>query len=384
MQAAPTPPDLLVHQANPGGRYSQSRRTDATATVGSGTKITHATEFSGDTLWIGNDLTLLLTVRWGVRNVAGNTVGLGPYAPVTVAIDLPRAVTYLAPAQAVAQLAAWFQGMPGIPAPTLNPLDVPLPDRYARTRQLGKATVMSVTQLDDTTNRRERRDRMRHELTTLVENEAPGVTRPGHASHLPGVATEVARITEPAALRGLPGRGPGGKARFYFLHVAYGGARLVEVSLTAEPMLQTPALRGLRGRRAGAGTGLEHVDTHTPQSRATTTGTTTTRQGTVNPVSRYPRPGATGWTDRAGPSWRRPRPGPVRPAPKWRRRTASGPGRAASPTSPSTTASPPPSAPRPCGSGPPTSPAPSSRPACSTCPAWKETWRSRSARGSAA
>ncbi|WP_306340862.1 lonely Cys domain-containing protein, partial [Streptomyces sp. AS13] len=302
LQAAPTPPDLLVHQANPGGRYSQSRRTDATATVGSGTKITHATEFSGDTLWIGNDLTLLLTVRWGVRNVAGNTVGLGPYAPVTVAIDLPRAVTYLAPAQAVAQLAAWFQGMPGIPAPTLNPLDVPLPDRYARTRQLGKATVMSVTQLDDTTNRRERRDRMRHELTTLVENEAPGVTRPGHASHLPGVATEVARITEPAALRGLPGRGPGGKARFYFLHVAYGGARLVEVSLTAEPMLQTPALRGLRGRRAGAGTGLEHVDTHTPQSRATTTGTTTTRQGTVNPVSRYPRPGATGWTDRAGPS----------------------------------------------------------------------------------
>ncbi|MDX2922684.1 hypothetical protein [Streptomyces sp. NE06-03C] len=302
LQAAPTPPELLVHQANPGGRYSQSRRTDGTATVGSGTKITHATEHSGDTLWIGNDLTLLLTVRRGVRNIAGNTVGLGPYAPVTVAIDLPRAVTYLAPAQAVAQLAAWFQGMPGIPALTLNPLDVPLPDRYARTRQLGKATVLTVTQLDDTTNRRERRDRMRQELSGLVESEAPGALRPGHASYLPGVATEIARVTEPAALRALPGRGPDGKVRFHFLHVAYGGARLVEVTLTAEPVLQTPALRGLRGRRAVEGTGLEHVDTHTPQSRVTTSGTTTTRQGTVNPVSRYPRPGATGWTDRAGPS----------------------------------------------------------------------------------
>ncbi|MFE2397658.1 lonely Cys domain-containing protein, partial [Streptomyces sp. NPDC059425] len=302
LQSAPTPPDLLVHQANPGGRYSQSRRTDATGTVGSATKITHATEFSGDTLWIGNDLTLLMTVRWGVRNIAGNTVGLGAYAPVTVAVDLPRAVTYLAPAQAVAQLAAWFAGMPGVPALTPNPLDVPLPDRYARTRQLGKAIVMSVTQLDGTAQRRERRDRMRRELTALVENEAPGVVRPGHASYLPGVATEIARVTEPAALRALPGRGPGGQVRFHFLHVAYGGARLVEVALTAEPVLQTPALRGLRGRRADAGTGLEQVDTHTPQSRATTSGTTTTRQGTANLVSRYPRPGATGWTDREGPS----------------------------------------------------------------------------------
>ncbi|HBF80752.1 MAG TPA: hypothetical protein DD420_12745, partial [Streptomyces sp.] len=302
LQAAPTPPDLLIHQANPGGRYSQSRRSDDISTVNSVTKATHATEHSGGKLWIGSDLTLLVTVKWGVRNVAGNTVGLGAYAPVTVAVDLPRAVTYLAPAQSLARLAAWFQGMPGVPVLTQHQPTVPLPGRFVRTRQLGKASVLTVTQLDDTTNRRERRDRMHQELTTLVENEAPGVTRPAHASYASGVATEITRTTEPAALRALPRRGPGGHVRFHFVHVAYGGARLVEVTLSAEPMMQTPALRGVRGRPADEGTAMEQVDTHIPQGRVTSSGVTTTRQGTANVISRYPRTDDGGHTDREGPS----------------------------------------------------------------------------------
>ncbi|MDW6059168.1 hypothetical protein SAZ11_15470 [Streptomyces sp. FXJ1.4098] len=302
LQTAPTVPDRLVHQFNPSGRYTHSRRTDDTGALSSGTKITSIPSEKGDQLWIGNDLTLVVTVKWGMRNVAGNTVGLGSYAPVTVAIDLPRAVTYLAPAQALARLAAWFQGIPGIPSLTPPGPGVPLPDRFARTRQLGAAVVLSVTQLDDTTNRRERRDRLGRELTALVENEAPGVTRPGHASYLSGVETEIARHTEPSALRALPGRGPAGYVRFHFLHVAYGAARLVEVTLRAEPYLQTPALRGVRGRPAGEGSGLEQTDSHTPENKAKSSTVTTTRQTAVNPVSRYPRPGYTGRTDREGPS----------------------------------------------------------------------------------
>ena len=302
VQAAPTPPDRLVHQANPSVRYGQSRRADDTSLVSSTTKVTHAAEEMGDKLWIGNDLTLLMTVKWGVRNVAGNAVGLGSFAPVTVAIDLPRGVTYLAPAQSVARLAAWFQGMGGIPDLTLPRPSVPLPARFARSRQLGKANVLSVIQLDGTTNRRERRDRLGRELTALVENEAPGSLQPGHASYLSGVEAEIARLTGPGGLRALPGRGPGGFASFHFLHVAYGGARLVEVTLRAEPMMQTPALRGVLGRPAAEGSGLEQVDAHIAQAMSTSSAVTKTRQLTANPISRYPRPGSVGRTDREGPS----------------------------------------------------------------------------------
>ncbi|MGN5635732.1 lonely Cys domain-containing protein, partial [Streptomyces sp. AC154] len=302
VQAPPPPPARLVHQANPIGRYGHSRRTDDTSTVGSTTKVTHALEETGDKLWIVNDVTLLVTVKWGVRNVAGNAVGLGSFAPVTVAIDLARGVTYVAPAQSVARAAQWFQGMAGIPALTPPLPGVPLPARFVRSRQLGKAGVLSVTQLDDTTNRRERRDRLGRELTVLVENEAPGSLQPGHASYLPGVESEIARRTGPAGLRVLPGRGPGGHTRLHFIHSAFGGVRLVELTLRAEPILQTPALRVVRGRPAGEGGGLEQVDTHIPQSRATASGVTKTRQLTVNVISRYPRPGTTGRTDREGPA----------------------------------------------------------------------------------
>ncbi|MFE1458919.1 hypothetical protein ACFW7K_29640, partial [Streptomyces sp. NPDC058735] len=302
LQSPPAPPGVLVRQANPAGRYSQSRRTDDISTVNSVAKATHTTHHTGSKLWIGSDLTLLLTVRWGVRNVAGNAVGLGTYTPVTVAVYLPRAVTYLASAQSVARMAAWLGGMQGLPGLTQPQPGVPLPGRFVRTRQLGKATVLAVTQLDDTTNRRERRDRLRQELIALVESEAPGVTRPGHASYVSGVATEIARTTEPAALRALPRRGPAGHVRFHFVHVAYGGARLVEVTLSAEPIMQTPALRGVHGRPADEGTGLELGDTLIAQGRATSSGVTTTRQAMVSVVSRYPRNGGVGLPDRSGPS----------------------------------------------------------------------------------
>ncbi|MGO4423499.1 hypothetical protein AB4Z54_33645, partial [Streptomyces sp. MCAF7] len=74
------------------------------------------------------------------------------------------------------------------------------------------------------------------------------------------------------------------------------------MTVRAEPLMQTPALRAVRGRPAGKGSGLEQVQSHTPQASSNTAATTWTHQSAVNPVSRYPRPGVTGHTDREGPS----------------------------------------------------------------------------------
>ncbi|WP_189880364.1 lonely Cys domain-containing protein, partial [Streptomyces bluensis] len=302
-ESAPKDPGALIHQANPGGRYSYARRVDESRALSANTKITHVTTEDNAKNWVGNDATLLVTFRWGVRNALGNTIGLGAFAPVTVAIDLPRSVTYLAPQQAMARLAQWFQGLAGLPSLTLQQPSVPLPDRVARTRALDFAGVLSLTQLDNTVDRRERRDRLRQELTALVEAEAPGSTQPGHSSYLEGVTAEITRLTEPTALRALLGRGPGGRVGFYFLHVAYGGARLVGVILNAEPMLQTPALRGVRGRPAPEGSGLERFTVHTAQVKSSAVTVTRTHQAAVNPISRYPRPGDPGRVDREGPSF---------------------------------------------------------------------------------
>ncbi|QDY80312.1 hypothetical protein [Streptomyces qinzhouensis] len=299
LQSAPSDPAALVHQANPSLRQSYTRRTDAIDAHTANTKLSRVHIHTGVHHVIGSDITLLLTVRRGVRNVFGNTVGLGESAPVTVAIDLPRAMTFLAPEPVLVRYAR-FYAFPGVTLPERPAPTVPMPDVFARTRVLGLGTVQSLTQLDDVQQRGERRDRLGAELTRLVENEAPGVTRPGHASHLPNIAPELARRTEPGALRTLPGRGPAGTS-FQFVHVAYGGARLVEVTLTAEPLPQTPGLRALRGRRVETA-GLEQVQSHAPRNRAATRTVTRTHQTAVAPVSRFPRPGDTGRTGREGPT----------------------------------------------------------------------------------
>ncbi|MGW1281418.1 hypothetical protein ACWD4V_31265 [Streptomyces tsukubensis] len=300
LQTAPADPDEAPHLFNPSLRHSYTRRGDTATAHTANTKVTRVATHTGSHHLIGSDVTLLVTVRRGVRNAFGNAVGLGEWAPVTVAVDLPRAVTFLAPEAVLARYARWYAlpggaALPALPAPSL-----PLPDAFARTGVLGLGTVLSLTQLDDLRHRAEQRDRLGTELFRLVEDEAPGATRPGHASHLPEVAPELARRTEPAALRTLPGLGAGGST-LQFVHVAYGGARLVEVVLAAEPVLRTAGLRGLLGRPVETA-GLELVQTHAPQNRSVTRTITRTQQTAAAPVSRFPRPGVSGRTDRQGPT----------------------------------------------------------------------------------
>ncbi|MET8678639.1 hypothetical protein ABZW18_13930 [Streptomyces sp. NPDC004647] len=303
LQAAPTPPagspPPRVSQANPSMRVAGSRRTETASERSAGTSVVRVPLESGDQHLVTADATLLVTLRQGTRNLFGNFVGLGSRDGITVAIDLPRAVQFTLATSQLARYARWFAGVPGLPRPVLPHPTVPLPDHFVRTRELGVGGVLSVTQLDDPVRRNESRDRLHRELLALVEREAPGVTRPGHAAYLPGVATRIADLTAPAALRALPARGT---VRLWFRYATTGGTRLVEVTLNARPDAQTPALRRMRGRPAGDGTGLEQTGIHAPDHRAESQGATRTWQVTATPISRYPRPGGrTGRTDRTGP-----------------------------------------------------------------------------------
>ncbi|MER5436089.1 hypothetical protein ABT057_44540, partial [Streptomyces sp. NPDC002588] len=355
--APPKRPDVF----GPSAKYTYTAKSEDSATLSTVTAVNRTSTESGDEHRINADALLLVTVRGGTRNVVGNTLGLGSGQPVTIAVELPQAVQFLMTDGQLARHQEWFTGVEGLPRPQQAEEDVPLPGRFARTGEPGLAGVLSVTQLgapqnapgdalddeptgptptadtpadptatppsDTPSDARsdapaatgdpvpaesgdrpappkpvERRNRLYDELIALVEAEAPGVTQPGHASYLPGVASRIADYTSPTGLRALPGRGPRGVQRFHFRHLAKGGARLVEVTLSAGPRADAEERRTIRGRNAGAGTGLEQYHAHQPAGVAT--GTTDTAQHTLafNPTTRYPQPGHDTRTDRSGPA----------------------------------------------------------------------------------
>ncbi|MGW5677974.1 lonely Cys domain-containing protein [Streptomyces sp. NPDC003860] len=297
LQNAPAKPAKPAAQFNPSLRHAYSHRNDSIDAHNASTKVSRVHIHTGVHHLIATDITLLLTVRRGVRNVFGNTVGLGASAPVVVAVDVPRGMAVLAPEPVLLRYTR-FYAFPGVTLPALPAPSLPPPDAFARTRTLTFGSVLSLTQLDDVRHRREQRDRLGAELSRLVEHEAYGITGPGHSSYRDGVAAEIARLTEPSALRTLPGRGRAGQGA-QFLHFGYGGARLVEIVLVAEPVQQTPGLRELRGRPVGTA-GLEQVQSHAPLNQSATHTVTRTHHTTVAPVARYPRPSANGQTDREG------------------------------------------------------------------------------------
>ncbi|MEU5124483.1 hypothetical protein AB0G80_37375, partial [Streptomyces asoensis] len=348
--AAPKRPDVF----GPSAKYTYTAKSEDSATLSTATAVNRTSTESGDEHRIEADALLLVTVRGGTRNLVGNTLGLGSGQPVTVAVELPQAVQFLMTDGQLARHQEWFTGVEGLPRPQLAEADIPLPGRFARTGEPGLAGVLSVTQLgappnapgDEPTGPTpttadtqadptaapasaarpdapaatgdpvpaesgehpappqpvERRNRLYDELIALVEAEAPGVTRPGHSAYLPGVASRIADYTSPTGLRALPGRGPRGVQRFHFRYLAKGGARLVEVTLSAGPRADAEERRTVRGRNAGAGTGLEQYHAHQPAGVVTGTTDTVQHGLAFNPTTRYPQPGHDTRTDRTGPA----------------------------------------------------------------------------------
>ncbi|MGP4012017.1 hypothetical protein [Streptomyces sp. 4N124] len=285
--------------ANPSVRGVYTHRTARTSERSAGSSVVRTPTQAAEHHLIGADATVLVTLRQGTRNVAMNVAGLGGREDITLAIDLPRAVRFQLSDSQLVRFEHWFTGVPELPRPVVQPDTVPLPEHYVVSGDIGFASVLSVTQLDDPIRRNESRDRLRRELLTLVEREAPGVTRPGHFAYRMGVAARIADMTSPAGLRALPGRR---RVSLWFRHAGRHGSRLVEVALSAEPVAQPPARREVRGRPAGAGVGIDQVASHAPGNRSESETVTRSVQVSANPISRYPRPQArSGRTDRTGP-----------------------------------------------------------------------------------
>lgn len=299
LQAPPPPsPDGTPQRAslaNPSVRGAYTHRTGRTSEQSAGSTVVRTPTEAGEQHLIGADATLLVTLRQGTRNVAMNVAGLGGRDGVTLAIDLPRAIRFQLSNSQLIRFERWFTGVPDMPRPVVAPNTVPLPELYVGTGEVGFGSILSVTQLDNLVQRNERRDRLRSELLALVEREAPGVTRPGHFAYRTGVDTLIADMTSPTQLRALPGR------RTVSQRVRL-GSRLVEITLSAEPVAQTPARRELRGRSAGAGAGIDQIGAHAPGNRSESETVSRSLRVSANPISRYPRPqGRSGRTDRTGP-----------------------------------------------------------------------------------
>ncbi|MDV7224096.1 hypothetical protein R5A26_50100, partial [Streptomyces prunicolor] len=285
---------------NPSGRYTRTTRRDKARGLASSTVVNRTATESGAQHRITADALLLVTFRRGTRNAVGNALGQGEGRAVTVAIELPDAVRFLATPAQIRRHAAWFTTVPGLTLPAPVPGSVQLPRRFVASREVGLGSVQAMDEYTDATRTVQRPDLLRRRLLTLVEDEAPGTTRPGHASYLSGVATRIADLTSTAGLRTLAGRGPGHVQRFRFRHVGYGGARLVEVTLAAQPDADDHALRLLRGHPAAAGSGIEQYHGHTPASVTDRTADSTRHSGFVQLQTRLPRPTGGPRTDRAG------------------------------------------------------------------------------------
>ncbi|MFE7184277.1 hypothetical protein ACFU80_19655, partial [Streptomyces erythrochromogenes] len=303
LRAAPAAPagstPRGVPQANPSVRVSRGSRTETTVEHSASTSVVRLPTDAADQYLITADATVLVTLRQGTRNVLGNLAGLGSRDGITVAVDLPGAVQFTMARSHFGRYAPWFAGVLGLPRLVREPATLPPPDHFVRTGEIGTGSVLSVTQVDHPARRTEVRGRLHEELLVQVERVAPGVTRPGHAAYLPGVATRLADLTAPPALRALPGRGT---VKLWFRYAATGGGRLVEVTLAARPAGEVPARRELRGRPAGGMNAVETVHIHAPENRSDSRAVTRTWQAQAAPVSRYPRPGdGQGHTDRTGP-----------------------------------------------------------------------------------
>ncbi|MBK6019243.1 hypothetical protein JHN45_50365, partial [Streptomyces sp. MBT53] len=303
-------PSRTPSRFNPSGRYQYDRKTDRPDTLISATATNRTPTQSGLQHRITADVTYVITVRSGHRNVFANSLGFGPGETVRLAVDVPRGLQFLMTESQLRRDARWMGAVtPRLPAPsTIGRTSPSLPERYVRDGTLGLATVNSVTELSDRGTgptappQTEQRSRLQDDVRQLVDRYAPGVTTPGHASYLPGVAALIADNTGVAGKRALIGRG-GGQARFSFRHHRFGGSALVEVTFSARPTTDAAHRGGIRGTAVpGDKSGIEQWGSHTADGRSLSSSGSRQHRFTFNPTARFTRPDADDRTDRLGPS----------------------------------------------------------------------------------
>ncbi len=261
----------------------------------------HRTATEGGTQHrVSADALLLVTFRRGRRNVVGNALGQGEGRAVTVAVELPDAVRFLISPAQIRRHARWYSTVPGLTVPAPVPGDVLLPRRFVASGEVGLGSVQAMDQFTDATRSVQRPDLFRQQLLTLIEEEAPGTTRPGHASYLAGVDTRIADLTSTAGLRTLAGRGPPPRPALPLPPRRLRRRPPRRGHPRGPPGRRRPRAPGLRGHRGAQGTGIEQFLGHTPAAVTDRTSHSVRHSGFVQLQTRLPRPTGGPRTDRAG------------------------------------------------------------------------------------
>ncbi|MET7694508.1 hypothetical protein ABZT06_42445 [Streptomyces sp. NPDC005483] len=199
----------------------------------------------------------VVTVRRGARNAVSGTVAPGPGLSRSRVVEIPEGVEFLLvdndlhrhPDLAVL-VAASGQSPPSVSASDRRP-----PRWYVDSGGILGAGAVTEVRSDGGRGSFQRR------VHRLVQQEAPGVTTPGHAAYVPGVLTRISEHAGSHGLRTLVNAGPAGHTAFHFVHRSWLGPRLVEVALVARPVPGLD-LSSLRGRRVSTTSGLDNVFGH--------------------------------------------------------------------------------------------------------------------------
>ncbi|MFE6904108.1 hypothetical protein ACFVFJ_46185 [Streptomyces sp. NPDC057717] len=200
----------------------------------------------------------VVTVRSGARNLVSGTVapGLGGLNRTRV-VELPDGVEFLLvdnDLQNHPDLAALVAEAGQTSAP-VGPSDRRLPAWYVDSGgTIGAGVVTEVHTAGG-------RSSFQRRIHRLVQQEAPGVTTPGHAAYMPGVLTRINEHSTSLGLRTLVNAGPQGHTAFHFVHRSWLGPRLVEVALVARPA-PGQDLSARRGKRVTTTSGMDNVFGH--------------------------------------------------------------------------------------------------------------------------
>ncbi|RPK32527.1 hypothetical protein [Streptomyces sp. ADI93-02] len=266
--------------ASPGGEFTIRRDETASSTVNDNTGAFRVTTEDTTPVYRFTAKThLVVKVDRGRRNLVSGTFSPHPGFSRTQVVEPTQPLEFLVVANDLhnhPELAQLVHAA-GRQPPSENPQDQLLPPWFVATG--GTIGFGAVSEVRLPGGRSAFADR----ITALVEREAPGTTRPGHATYVPGVSSRINEHATSIGLRALVNAGPAGHTAFHFVHRSWFGPRLVEVALVARPARHA-ALQDRRGRLVTATSGLDNLFSHSHGEGAAlgAAGATQASRGTTN------------------------------------------------------------------------------------------------------
>jgi hypothetical protein len=204
----------------------------------------------------GADLHYVLRVRRGTRNAVMNLAGLGSFPDTVVKVTVPKAAQFVLTGHQVRQQVNSLGGdarrllaTPGA-LPRLGAARY-LPERFRAGDGIGHGASVS-----DAYAANGRRAHFLDQILRTVQEQTPGVLRPGHGAYVPGLESRLADFASPIGMRGLAGRGARGHQTLHYVYQHAAGAELVEISLTAAP--DVSALGSVVGHDLSTGAGADN------------------------------------------------------------------------------------------------------------------------------